>query len=194
MFAGERDPRQRDIFFDVFYSSLSVGFFICLGFLVFLKKIDAIFLVLYLLLSILSFSLYRQDKMKAQSDQRRTPEKKLHFFSLLGGWPGALVAQRVLHHKSRKKSFIKTYYLTVFMNIAAVSLYVLSGTNFLKYDAFLQQIHRFVPQFSIKHQDEPDTMRKGPVYSWINQDGKKMYSNEGFPQNEPSRDRQIEWK
>ncbi|MGD9949740.1 MAG: cold-shock protein [Desulfobulbus sp.] len=49
LFRGERDPRQRDNFFDVFFSGLSIVFFICTGVLVFLKKIDPIILILYLL-------------------------------------------------------------------------------------------------------------------------------------------------
>ena len=35
----------------------------------------------------------------------RTPEVRLHLFELLGGWPGALVAQQVFRHKTRKLSF-----------------------------------------------------------------------------------------
>ncbi|WP_153605141.1 DUF1294 domain-containing protein, partial [Pseudomonas aeruginosa] len=33
------------------------------------------------------------------------PGVRLHLFELLGGWPGALVAQQVFRHKTRKLSF-----------------------------------------------------------------------------------------
>ena len=33
------------------------------------------------------------------------PEVRLHLFELLGGWPGALVAQQAFRHKTRKLSF-----------------------------------------------------------------------------------------
>jgi hypothetical protein len=35
----------------------------------------------------------------------RTPEKVLHASELLGGWPGALLAQQLFRHKTRKVSY-----------------------------------------------------------------------------------------
>ena len=31
--------------------------------------------------------------------------KTLHWLEFLGGWPGALIAQRVIRHKNKKTSF-----------------------------------------------------------------------------------------
>jgi uncharacterized membrane protein YsdA (DUF1294 family) len=36
--------------------------------------------------------------------------------ALFGGWPGALVAQRVLRHTSSKASFQATFWATVLIN------------------------------------------------------------------------------
>ena len=47
-------------------------------------------------------------------------ERTLHLFSLLGGWPGALAAQRLFRHKSSKASFQTTYWITVALNCAAL--------------------------------------------------------------------------
>lgn len=69
------------------------------------------FLVLpyYLLVSVLTFCLYWKDKSAAQSGDWRTPESTLQLLSLMGGWPGGLIAQQTLRHKSTKESFISTF-------------------------------------------------------------------------------------
>lgn len=59
----------------------------------------------YLLLSLASFCQYWSDKRRAQAGQWRTRESRLHLFALLGGWPGALMAQQVFRHKTRKLDF-----------------------------------------------------------------------------------------
>lgn len=59
----------------------------------------------YPLLSLFSFCQYWLDKQSAQKGRWRTPENSLHIAELAGGWPGALVAQQVFRHKTRKASF-----------------------------------------------------------------------------------------
>ncbi|MDR2308208.1 MAG: DUF1294 domain-containing protein [Paucimonas sp.] len=60
---------------------------------------------LYPAMSLVSLLLYWQDKQQARSQAWRTPEKVLHASELLGGWPGALLAQQLFRHKTRKLSF-----------------------------------------------------------------------------------------
>ncbi len=50
----------------------------------------------------------------------RTQESTLHLLALAGGWPGALVAQQQLRHKSRKRSFRSMFRVTVMVNCAAL--------------------------------------------------------------------------
>lgn len=57
------------------------------------------------LFSVLAFAFYGWDKRQAQLDRRRTPERTLHWLAWLGGWPGALLGQRVFRHKTRKTFF-----------------------------------------------------------------------------------------
>ncbi len=42
-----------------------------------------------------AFAAYWLDKFAARTGRWRTAERTLHLFGLVGGWPGALVAQRV---------------------------------------------------------------------------------------------------
>lgn len=77
-----------------------------------------LWLILALPLSLVAFALYGWDKRQAKLDRWRVPEKTLHGVSLFGGWPGAIVGQRVFRHKTRKSSFRNVFWLTVLANVA----------------------------------------------------------------------------
>ncbi|MDO6822906.1 cold shock and DUF1294 domain-containing protein [Marinobacter sp. 1_MG-2023] len=70
--------------------------------------------------SLLLFVMYWIDKRAAQRGAQRTPEKRLHFFELCCGWPGALMAQQVFRHKTRKVSYQFVFWLAVFANLGAL--------------------------------------------------------------------------
>lgn len=84
--------------------------------LVLLNKLPFIILGFYLAISLLTFGLYAKDKFAAQAGKWRISESTLHLFSLIGGWPGAAIAQSQLRHKSKKPSFRVTYWFTVIIN------------------------------------------------------------------------------
>ena len=81
-----------------------------------LHKLPVMILGIYTTLSVLTFALYAKDKSAAQSGNWRTSESTLHLFSLIGGWPGALIAQSKLRHKSKKISFRIVCWVTVLIN------------------------------------------------------------------------------
>ncbi len=70
-------------------------------------------------INVVTFMRYWFDKYAASRRQWRTPESKLHFWSVAGGWPAAWLAQQVLRHKSSKPDFLAVYCATVFLNLAA---------------------------------------------------------------------------
>lgn len=66
----------------------------------------------------LTIGLYVHDKRAARRrGARRIPERTLHTLELAGGWPGALLAQRWLRHKT-----VKPGYQRIFRSIVGVHL------------------------------------------------------------------------
>ena len=97
------------------YFALIFLMLMCLA--VFLKTLPLLVLAIYTATSLLTFILYWVDKRAAKNGTQRTPESTLQLLSLAGGWPGGLFAQRVIRHKSTKKSFQLVYWLTIFLNV-----------------------------------------------------------------------------
>jgi len=75
---------------------------------------------LYVGLSVITFLAYALDKSAASSGAWRTPENTLHMLALAGGWPGALLAQQFLRHKSTKQPFRQIFWATALLNVGAL--------------------------------------------------------------------------
>jgi uncharacterized membrane protein YsdA (DUF1294 family)/cold shock CspA family protein len=88
--------------------------------------------VAYAGVSAITFVAYALDKRAAADGRWRTSESVLLSLGLLGGWPGALLAQQWLRHKTRKASFRAAFWGTVAMNVLA---FVLIGTPFASWIA-----------------------------------------------------------
>jgi uncharacterized membrane protein YsdA (DUF1294 family) len=72
--------------------------------------------LIYSLLSIITFAAYGLDKLAARRNGERISERTLHLLALCGGWPGALAGQWLFRHKTRKNSFQVCFWLTVLLN------------------------------------------------------------------------------
>jgi uncharacterized membrane protein YsdA (DUF1294 family) len=75
----------------------------------------------YCVASLVTYIVYAIDKNAARKGAWRVPEAQLHLLALIGGWPGAMVAQQMLRHKSKKPSFRFVFWITVFLNGAGTA-------------------------------------------------------------------------
>jgi uncharacterized membrane protein YsdA (DUF1294 family) len=65
------------------------------------------------LVSAVTYLVYRHDKRRAQSGGWRIPESTLHLLEMVGGWPGAFLAQRALRHKISKVSYQVVFWMII---------------------------------------------------------------------------------
>ena len=73
----------------------------------------------YALMSLVAFIAYALDKRAARLNRPRIPEATLHLLELLGGWPGAFIAQRLLRHKNAKVGYQIVYWPIVTIHIVS---------------------------------------------------------------------------
>lgn len=74
--------------------------------------------IVYLVMSIATLAVYTWDKARAQRGGDRVAEANLHLLEMLGGWPGALVAQQWLRHKSRKLPYQVRFWVIVICHLS----------------------------------------------------------------------------
>ena len=96
--------------------------------LAWLGKLHLIIAMVYAAASGITFIAYAMDKAAAKADRWRTPESTLLLLGLLGGWPGGLIAQQLLRHKTKKASFVTLFWISVAANVAAL-LWLMTSTG-----------------------------------------------------------------
>lgn len=100
---------------------IAFAFFAVLAIAVLLGRLPALVPGLYALASLVTFIAYGVDKSAARNNRWRTRESTLHTLGLIGGWPGALLAQRVYRHKSKKREFQVVFWATVLVNCGVLA-------------------------------------------------------------------------
>jgi len=83
-------------------------------------------------MSLASFVAFGFDKRRATTGGRRVPERTLLVLAFLGGWPGAILAQRHFCHKTRKASFLIVFWTVVVLHVVVVGAvaYAIYGKPF----------------------------------------------------------------
>ena len=84
----------------------------------------ALVLIAYAVASVLTFCVYGLDKRAARRGRWRTPEATLHLLELLGGFPGAMLAQRIFRHKRGKLSYLIVFWLIVALHAAGWATWI----------------------------------------------------------------------
>ena len=90
---------------------------------IFTGRVHPVAVAVYLGSSLAAFVAYWVDKNAAASGSWRTRESTLHILALVGGWPGAFLAQRALRHKTSKASFQAAFVATALLNVAGFVIY-----------------------------------------------------------------------
>ncbi|MGZ9003960.1 MAG: DUF1294 domain-containing protein [Burkholderiales bacterium] len=135
-FVGDRpySPRTTEPGPGVGALIFATGFLAFVAGAVAIGRLPFVVLIAYLMASCVAYLAYVFDKAASLQRKWRTQEAILHLFSLVGGWPGAMIAQRTVRHKTQKRSFQATYWTTVVLNCAALGwLLSPSGMRTLKW-------------------------------------------------------------
>ncbi|TVP14833.1 DUF1294 domain-containing protein [Shewanella sp. KCT] len=96
---------------------LTMALFIGLFFAALMQRLPMASLLYFAILSLITYMAYAVDKSAAQKGNWRVQESSLHLLSLLGGWPGAMLGQQHLRHKSSKRAFRVVLWLTMIINL-----------------------------------------------------------------------------
>ena len=103
-----------------FSIALVVVFIAALGLMVLADLLPLLIFLGFIGASVATYLVYWWDKSAARNGRWRTPESTLHLLSVAGGWPGALLAQQLLRHKTQKRSFRLVFWLVVLVNIVVL--------------------------------------------------------------------------
>ena len=82
------------------------------------RGVPKIFAAIYVIASIVTIAVYAIDKYSSIRGGWRVSEAMLLLLGLIGGWPGAIVAQQAIRHKSKKPAFRRAFWATVVINVA----------------------------------------------------------------------------
>lgn len=128
-------PLQKNPFFLIYFGLIVGAAYYtetyCFRATPFVYKTFLLFLVFHFAaINIVAILAYGVDKRAAVKGNWRVPEIQLHTLELLGGWPGAFIAQKLFHHKTKKKSFQAMFWLMLLFQIAII-WYVLKFLNLL---------------------------------------------------------------
>lgn len=107
---------------------LIVAYIVVLGVLAMLGYLPALLPIFLILINVICYWCYSQDKEAAQLGNRRVPEQTLHLLAFFGGWPAAWLAQQRLRHKTQKTSFLRVYRLTIIFHILLL-IWLISPLN-----------------------------------------------------------------
>lgn len=99
-----------------------VGFLLIYGVTAWYRPLPIWVPLLYVGMSAVCFLAYANDKAAAVKGGWRIPEASLLALGVVGGWPGAILAQQWLRHKTIKTSFQRVFWTSVVVNVVGFAL------------------------------------------------------------------------
>ena len=97
---------------------------VMLSFHVMWRYSNPIPLLAYVFMTPLTIYYYAEDKRRALAHQWRISNFYLHCFEILGGWPGALLAQNEYRHKLKRGVYQYGFWAIVAIHAMAWSIYL----------------------------------------------------------------------
>lgn len=118
-------PLQKNAFFLIYFALMMGAAYVCeqIGYrtVPFSKQSFLFFVVWhFLLINAVTLMAYGADKRAAIRKTWRVPENQLHLLEFLGGSPGAFLAQKIFHHKTKKTSFRIFFFFVLAIQIVIV--------------------------------------------------------------------------
>ncbi len=129
LYVGNRSEKPLSLDQSIIPVYLTLAFLSIICGAVAVNRLSPIVLLIYAITSVITFIFYWLDKRAAKNSTQRTPEATLQSLSLIGGWPGALLAQRIFRHKTSKKLFRIIFWIQVFLNIIGLLIFTLTTIN-----------------------------------------------------------------
>lgn len=118
-------PLQKNAFFLIYFALMMGAAYVCeqAGYrtMPFSKQSFLFFVVWhFLLINAVTVLAYGADKRAAIKKTWRVAENQLHLLEFLGGSPGAFLAQKIFHHKTKKASFRIFFFFVLAIQIVIV--------------------------------------------------------------------------
>jgi uncharacterized membrane protein YsdA (DUF1294 family)/cold shock CspA family protein len=130
--AGDKLPKMAPQASNLPAVFFAILFLIVVAVSVFAAGLPFIIFGAYLFVSTVTYLAYAIDKSAAQAGRWRISEQTLQLLALVGGWPGAVLAQQQLRHKSKKGTFRIVLWIAVLLNCAGFAwLHTSGGHEFL---------------------------------------------------------------
>ncbi|KXI29168.1 DUF1294 domain-containing protein [Paraglaciecola hydrolytica] len=105
------------------------------------------------IVSLIAFYYYAKDKKAAVNGDWRVSENTLHILALCCGWPGALIAQTTLRHKTKKLGFRVVFWFTLLVNVSAFAWLHSSQGN-----AHLRNVSHDIRRFTLAQTQSTNIM------------------------------------
>ena len=88
-------------------------------------KISELILIYILLINLIAFYFYWNDKRRAKINKWRIPENTLLLIALIGGSIGALLGMKVFRHKTKHWKFKICVPLSIILHIAGIIMLII---------------------------------------------------------------------